>query len=337
MKKNVGANGSHVDLEIITLLVAKLLRDEHFIYRAPTPADYAIAPTGRALGASADLHVNVDLGRGMSIRVDHPWGADSDRDIETLVDDAQVISDKIAELRDHAPEIRGVIARVKAATKREIARAKRRGLPNELVSVAVMPVGATDNEHWIIRVEHAALAQSLKLEPFSFEATHESDVAAAFAGFLEVQISRAERRAALDEMGATGTIDAVVVAAIADAGLDVAEVLIGLRDSDDWTVDVASGGDRRFALHWQEGAVFAQVDLGDGVTWHENRLDFRKATKTVGEIDNGSPLSSFFEHPFLDERLVVRSGRSTEGERATIHCNRALLAFDADSGRIWPV
>lgn len=326
------------DLELLALLVDRELRQEYDFDASPSLRDYSLVSHNRASVPSADLHVRVGLGTGLRASIYVSGWPQEDREVDELVQLAGEISASIAALVDDASNVRAMLKEVTTATKREIVKARRQGLTYRLSSVELTPVEAGSGEERCVRVEHTALGRSLQDgEAFAFQATCSEDVTAAFAGIHDVQIERAARREQLASIGAAGTIDAVTVSALVDAGFNVPELLTRLVSADDLYLGCDSDKEDRFFLYWSEGTVFANLRLAEGVRWREDRLSFESAPEGIERLTVGSPLNGLYDHPFLDERLSVRSKHGRTGERATLQCNRALLAFDATTGRLWPV
>lgn len=323
------------DLQLVALLVAKQLRSSGLSGFAPGMGDYRLVDSKRHPTAKTELHFNVNLGRGAATTVFDFWWKDEAYSLDSLVSLAKGIAEKIAEIGGQAATLCAMLSEVRCAAKREVAKARRRGLPHELTSVELTPVEAGSRFEPMARVELLALGHSLRPEPFAFHAEYAKDVVEAFAGKAEEQANRAACRAGLDRIGATGTIDAVVVTAIEAAGLDVPTVLAKLRDTDDWIVDLPRPGGGVFRLHWDNGAVHAQVQLADGVSWHEGKLHFAKAPRAMSGLAKGIPLAKVFDHPFFNDRHQVCWGFGAKDEHATVYCSDNMLNFDADSGRLW--
>jgi hypothetical protein len=328
------------DIRLIAQLVAKRLRDEHCEDYAPTRDDYRLVNSVNFVRAGAELHVAVDLGRGLRANVFDVWWKDGDHDLDTLLRHSEDLADTVAEMRRQASDVHVMLSEVRRVAKREIAKANRRGLPYSLVSADLLPVQAGTHEEAVVRVEHNALGCSLKSERLAFDAACAEDVTASFAGFAEEQTRRAARRAELDRVGATGTIDAVLVAALEAACFDVPQVLAALRDSEDWIVDVGSPDgknpdDRGFRLHWNDGAVRSRVMLAEGIHWSEGKLHLERSPRAMDRVAAGTPLREVFNHPLIDERVSVLLGRGAKGGQATVYCREAMLNFNADSGRLW--
>ncbi len=334
MRKNDAGDQRAEDLQLLALLVGKRLRQEHCIHDVSGVGGYRIAPSRAYVQAGEEVQVDVSLGRGLEVTVYDVWWED-EPDLDSLCRNAEDLSGTIASVLRDAKAIAEMVGEVTAAARKEIAKARRRGLPYRLTSVTLPQMAAGGDDHVVVRVEHLALGRSLQLEPFELHAESADEVAAAFAGIADEQGRQVYRRASLDRIGATGTIDAVVVAAIGAAGLDLPHVLATLRDSESWSVDLDVAEGERLTLHWDDGTVRGHIPLGEGVSWHKGRLLFGKAERTLRKLPKGSPIRQLFEHPFLDERIRIRGDYKTDGAHLSVNCDEAMLNFDADSGRLW--
>lgn len=324
------------DLQLLAALVAKRLRQDYGVDAVPAACDYRLADSKTFFQAGKEVQVDVHLGRGLKVVVyDVWWHTDKPAELDSLLRNSSDIADKVAETMQDADAIRAMVSEVSAAAKREIAKARRRGLPYLLTSITLPPLEAGRHDQTVVRVEHLAYGRSLQLEPFEFCAESAEDVMHAFAGIAEEQARNKDNRDWLDHIGATGRIDSVVVAALGEAGLDLPEVLVALRDAKEWIVGLDAPGGKRFTLHWDEGAVRGQIQLGDGVSWHQGRLSLGRAARTLKKLPKESPLNQLFQHPFLEDRIRIWGDYKTKGEHLLIHCSEAMLNFDADSGRLW--
>ena len=321
------------DLHLVALLTAKILKDEYSIDDAPALSDFVIVPDGARYPDRPELRLNVDLGRKVSFRIDHMWSGDGDRDVADLVETAEHLAEHAARAIGDASEIRGMLSEVRHAVKREMAKASKRGLPYRLVSVELLPMAVHFSDGAVVGVEVEVLGRSLQLHRFAFEALSAEDVTAEFEGLREEQEERAGKRSTLDRMGATGLIDAVLLASMRHAGVDVRTVLSHLKE-EEWIVDAPDADDRTVTLHWDEGIVYGHVALEDGIKWHQGRIHFDKPAFAGADV-KGRPLSVVLKHPFVDGDLLVRSGSGAEGKSATLHCETPLLRFNSDSGEIW--
>ncbi|MEG3082034.1 hypothetical protein U1707_00120 [Sphingomonas sp. PB2P12] len=323
------------DVELIAMLVARQLQLDHAIDASPTLNDYSVITKERAYGPDTELHVGVDLGRGVRAEVVESLGHDGNRDFNVLLQSAKDISETTADLLTEASSIRAMLSEVKSATKREIAKANRRNLPYALTSAELLPVQTSSRDNYCVRVEHTAFGSSLRLEQFAFTAHCAEDAIRAFAEVREQQEGRAAGRAELDRIGASGKIDAVVSGALDQAGFNFAEILAKFRDQD--VVDLKAADGRNFCLYLKEGSIFSNLTLADGVHWNEDKITFDKAPEAFESFSTGNPLRDLYDHPLFGIGLVAHSIYGAAGGYGSVSCNASRLAFDADSGRRWSV
>lgn len=201
-KKKLDAAASLGDLQLLAALVAKRLRQDHDIDAGPATCDYRLTESKTFTQAGREVQVDVHLGRGLKAVVyDVWWGADDTAKLDSLLRNSSDIADKVAETLRDADALRDMVAEVGAAAKREVAKARRRGLPYELTTITLNPLEAGQHNQAVVRVEHLACGKSLQLEPFAFHAKCAEDVTRAFAGVAEEQARRTDRRAYLDDIG----------------------------------------------------------------------------------------------------------------------------------------
>ncbi len=334
MKKSAKATDQS-DVELIAMLVARQLRLDHAIDASLTLHDYSVITKECAYGPDTELHVGINLGRGVRAEVVESLGPDGYRDFNVLLQSATDISETVADLLTEASSIRGMLSEIKSATKREIAKANRRNLPYVLTSAELLPVQAGSQDGYCVRVEHTAFGRSLRLEQFAFTAHCAEDAFRAFAEVREQQEGRAAERAALDRIGASGKIDAVVSVALDLAGFNFADILAKFRDQD--VVDLKAADGRNFCLYLKEGSIFSNLTLADGVHWNEDKITFDKAPEAFDSFSAGNPLRDLYDHPLFNSDLVARSIYGAAGDRGSVSCNASRLAFDEDSGRRWLV
>ena len=323
------------DVQLVAAMVAKILRDDHQL-EAPAVEDYGVVVDNVRINGSSDIRVGIKLDRGLAIDVQQHWWGDNDRDIAALVDAATEIAEEIAALRDMREDIIAMTTEVRSAATREIAKARRRGLPYRLVSTTPCAIYAKPSEGVTVNVVVELLSESLKPGRAMFDADCAADVDEVFGDDREVQEKRLARRTALDAVGATGRIDSVVVNAIREAGHDVAEVLKLLATTNDRVVDVGDrAGDKKvFLLHWNSGDVNARITLGDGVSWKEDTLYFQCTPIPLGRA-KGRRLRDVVDNPIFGDNIRICSTFGKKGGYGSLWCTPDLLHFDADSGRLW--
>lgn len=324
------------DLGLLALLVARQLRVEHGIDDGPAAGDYELVAGYGGRAAQKDLRLKVDLGRGASVRVSQLWWSVADRELENLVEAAEEFATEIARVRGEAADIRSMLSEVRAAAKREVAKANRRGVPHRLISIAPNPIQAGGSGDLSALVTVEMLDESARLGPHEFDACDAGEVAAEFQAAAERQSALAFRRTQLDRAGATGAIDAVVLARLRDWGVDVAGVLNRLRDEGDATIDVEAADGAKLCLYWKEGVVRSAFALADGVNWNEGRIRFTAAPKAVCGSVVGRPLAELFPHRYIGDDVIVLSACGKPGGHASLRCSEPLVHFDVQTGRVWP-
>ena len=324
------------DVQLVAAMVAKILRDDHQLEEAPAPEDYNVVVDNVRINGSNDIRVAIKLDRGLAIDLKQHWWGDHDRDIATLVDAATAIAEEIAALRDMRQDIIAMTTEVRSAATREIAKARRRGLPYRLVSTTPCAIYVKPSEGVTVTVVVELLSESLKPERAMFDADGAADVVQVFADDREVQEKRLARRTALDAVGANGRIDSVVVNAMREAGHDVAEVLKLLATTDDRVVDVGDrAGDKKvFLLHWNSGDVHARLTLDDGTSWKEDTLYF-KCTPIELDAAKGRRLRDVMDNPIFGYNIRIQSTFGKKGGYGSLWCAPDLLYFNADTGKLW--
>jgi hypothetical protein len=345
MKINVNTN---TDVHLVTMMVAKVLKDEHQIDEAPSFADYEVMEADVRPNRSTDIRVAIPLGRGISIDVKQHWWGDGNRDLSELAETAIGIAENFASVHEMKEDILAMTKEVRTAASREIAKANRRGLEYRLVSVVPGADNSNVSEGVVVDVTFERLSENLRPKLASFAADCAADVAGAFKADREAQEQRVARRLHLNDAGATGRIDSVVVNAMREAGHNVAEVLKLLATAVDQIVDVGdhdeevrqfhSGkrdeGKKWFRLYLNDGDVYARIEFGDGISWQEGKLSFQKAPLSLTKA-KGRPVRDIVNNSNFGD-IRVQSGSGKKGEYVVLYCTEDLLYFDADTGRLWP-
>lgn len=126
------------DLDLIALMVARRLRDRQA--QAPKRAAYSILATGRYGEGRPDLHVRVELGRGLVVRVEEPAVDMGDAFLTTMARTVEDLAVAIENVITSAADTRDMLREVAAAVRREISKANRRELPWRLIDVEPCPI-----------------------------------------------------------------------------------------------------------------------------------------------------------------------------------------------------
>ena len=346
MNMNIKVN-ANTDVHLVTMMVAKVLKDEHQVDEAPSFADYEVMEADVRPNRSTDIRVAIPLGRGISIDVKQHWWGDGDRHLTNLAEAAIALAENLSSVHQMKEHIVAVTKEVRTAVSREVAKAKRRGLKYRLVSA----IPSADNHDFrgdvLVDVIFELLSDKLLPAPAFFSAKCAADVAENFNGCREEQELRITRRLHLNDAGATGRIDSVVVNAIREAGHNMAEVLKLLATCVDEFVDVGDHDEegrgshsgkrdeemKWFRLFWKDGVVYGRIELGDGVSWSKGRLTFRKGPVSLAK-SKGRHVRDFVNKSIFGD-IRVQSGFGKKGDYLSLNCIEELLYFDADTGRIW--
>ncbi|TXC71321.1 hypothetical protein FSB78_10485 [Sphingomonas ginsenosidivorax] len=211
---------------------------------------------------------------------------------------------------------------------------ERRGLPVKLVSVHLAQFGfweQPDDAQFVVTIE--TLGQNLRSRHMPMTTGSEEALGRLFVTAMETLERRAVARARLDDANADGTIDLLSLNAIARVGNAMA-ILQTMMTRNDLTL----GND--FELCWEEGAIYSIADGTDRVAWTGSILTVSDyvlpETTCINAI--GRPVTDVIAHPALDERILVGTVTSHEGEGANfvIACLEIPdLYFNVESGQIW--
>lgn len=321
------------DIQLLSLMVTKKLKGD---YGDPLPVsiEYELGDDPQRWEDRRQLNVMLTMTRGLTLRHQTVWWSDGSRDMEFIESAAEELDERISRFIDTQDDIRAMIAEVRAATKREIAKANRRGLAYRFVDIDLVASEHNYPSRVCPRISIERLSHSLRPEIASFEADCAYEVKYYFEMNREEQEKRVASRARLAEKGATGKIDAVVANALKSAGFDLPEVIDRLRQSDSWIVDIITE-DQHFPLYWKNGAVYAHIRLEDGVSWNEGRLTFREAPKALTKRLVGRDLASVFQHPLLPDGLAIQYADGSKGGYGVLSCTPSFFHFDLASGHIW--
>lgn len=323
------------DLQLVALMTSKLLKADHGIDTPPVPADYRLFDKKQHANQSQELRVGIRIDRAVTVDVDHIWWGEEATDLTTLTDIAFQMADTISRMHAQRITIIEMLADVKAAARREVAKGRRQGIPYRLVSVTPVP-SASDHGEVCTEVLVETLGENLRFQLSRIEALNGGDVTEVFEAWKDEQSSRARLAGALEEVGATGQIDAVIVNALVAAGHDMAEVLARLATEEDRIVDIGGGPaeERSFQLYWKEGQVFGWLNLADGGSWNEGRLYFRNSPIALKGVE-GKRVSDVLANPVFGNNVRVTSASGDKGKIGTLSCTPDMLNFHAETGRLW--
>lgn len=199
------------DLQLLALLVSRELRESHGVESAPMLADYYLEPNTRRFTGMRDVLVLIKLGRNLSVEIMESWGCTHELEIDTIVTSARELASEIINVTHSSAELRQFLSEIRAATKREIKKAARKGLVYELIDVAPQIVNAGIPADYVATVRIRIMGETLGQESFGFQAEYEGDVRFAFDSIEEEQSHRATRRAELASMSVAGRSATVAI------------------------------------------------------------------------------------------------------------------------------
>ncbi len=326
------------DLQLITLMISKLLKADHGVETPPVQADYRLVDTKLHANQWQELRVGIRIDRGVTVDVDHIWWGEEGNDLTTLTNVASQMADAISRIHAQRSAITEILADVRAAVRKEVAKGRRQGIPYRLVSVKPV-LSAADLGEVCIKVVVETLGDNLRPQLSQFDPLDGGDIKEVFEVFeawRDEQSSRARLARALDEVGANGQIDAVIVNAMMAAGHDMAKVLTKLATEPDQIVDIVGGPEeeRSFQLYWKEGQVFGWLNLTDGGSWNEGRLFFPNSQIALKGVE-GKRVSDVLSNPVFGNNVRVMSASGDKGKSAALSCTPDMLNFHAETGRLW--
>ena len=280
-----------------------------------------------------EVQLRLKLDRKLNITLrSKMWG--DEEHLDTIMRNAGDIADKIDEIRRRCEELKALLAEVQTAAKREIAKGRKRGIAYQYVSAEPAPIEVGSSDGFAVRLSIGNLDHSLRTQRVVFALGSAADCLDTFRQMAEEQTLRAQARAYLECCGATSQIDAVVVHALRDAGVDMADVIQLLRDDRAPVVDIAAG-DHRIPIYWKNGTLYSHVELDGNTSWSEGTLTFRKAPQSLGPKYQGKLISAIYVHPFIDEQTTAFYCSGDKGEYGMMSCVGRVYQFDLESGRIW--
>jgi hypothetical protein len=328
-QQNVGE-----DLQLVILMIAKLLKSDHGIDGPLTRNDFSLIDSRRYPHGGQELRVRVKIDRGVSVDVDHFWRGEGASDLRTLTATATEVARAIGDIHSRRVSITEMLEEVRAAARKEVSKARRRGLPYRLISATLVQLD--DDGKIFVQLWIQNLGVNLRHHQSSVRATRQEDVRQALAEWEEVQISRARVRDAMGAAGASGQIDGVVVNALREAGHDMADVLEQLAIEDDWIVDIGKGEENKktFCLYWKDGQVFSSLAVDDGSSWTEGRLHFQKTPVALTGA-KGKRVRDILSNPIFGDGIKVISTFGEKGGQGALFCTQEMLNFDIDTGRLW--
>lgn len=317
------------DLQLLSQLVSRLLRNSIYGAKAPSAKNYVVTPEADHPMGRGWLRVAAEIRQGMKVQLEHVWWPVEDEDLDTLVEKADSIAEALERLSQEADMLEDMLEEVRSVAKREVSKARRRGLPYRLISVDLPVIDATSADGLFAVVEIEALQPSLRLGMMKFQVETGEELVACLADARTKQEARAERLTEFQKAGATGAIDIVVLNALKDAGLNERAIIEHIRESDDRIVDFPIAGERQ-PLYWEDGILFARLELGEGAHWNAGTLTLSKSP--VGaSAKTGFPLADIFPHPYLTPEITVAWVTGKKGASARINCQSEFSLFHHDA------
>lgn len=258
---------------------------------------------GRYGKGRPDVRLTMALAPTLEAAVDNCW-TDRDAPLSMLVDSVAELVETAERIFDDRQCTIDMLKAVRSALSREVAKARRRGLPYRMVDVSLTPSAAGSDDLPAVITGLEIIGPLLNAERIEFVAESEEDVTRAFADMREEQERRLALRDKLTHSGADVFMDSVTLAALEDAGITAAEALTALRASDIPIVDldVRHG---RMVLYVRDSVVTGNVPLGDGMRWQEGRLTVPKARGLSLAGVKGKPLSRILAHDYFNDELRI--------------------------------
>lgn len=329
------ASRTNADIKLLAMMVAKILDEDHGIENAPKPSEYRLDEKVRFNG-STDILLAIQIDKRTQMTVRQHWWIE-ERDLEQLTSAASELAENISEVHALREEMAETTAEVRAAAIREFSKARRRGLPYRLLWARPETHYDRVSDGYSISVGIEIYSKAAKLTVSSFYASSREEVVEAISAMEEEQAHLSNVRFNLDWVGATGSIDSVVVSALREAGHDVADALRQLGETEDWLVDLGKRGDpddKFFCLYWKAGVVYAHLTRSNGAQWREGHLTFNESPISFARKD-GKLLRDVIPDKVFGDSVRIRRASGKKGGYASAWCSQDLLHFDAETGELW--
>lgn len=313
------------DIQLAKLLIARKLKDDGI-----DVAPEKIAATSKS-----------ETGRDTRIRFRYP-AANSRITVQSVVSDSVELA--FADILELVEEqtfsyqsmlgyhdvTEEIIAEVKVTAKREIAKARRRGLAWKLLDIKPSTVEAGSTSLPSAEVTIEMLNAALVPHPYSVVTQYSDDVLSDLTGerLVANQTLRSVRKDWFDGVGAAGAIDAVALAVLRSSGQDVPAVIGRMRANDDGFV--LQCGDLRLILRWEDGLIKPIFAINDQISYQDSGLSMRgpeKPTSTRGLC--GKPASAVVESPLLEGAVIVDAADSAGTFKVTLEPR--FHVFDAET------
>lgn len=313
------------DIQLAKLLIARKLKDDGI-----DVAPEKIAATSKS-----------EIGRDTRIRFRYP-AANSRITVQSVVSDSvELTFADILEIVDqqtfsyqsmlvYHDVTEEIIAEVKVTAKREIAKAKRRGLAWKLIDIKPSTVEAGSSSLPSAEVTIEMLNAALVPNPYCVVTQYSDDVISDLTDerLVANQTLRSVRKDWFDGVKAAGAIDAVALAVLRSSGQDVPAVIGRMRANDDGFVLWC--GDLPLTLRWEDGLIKATFAINDDISYADSSLMLRGSENLASTRGlSGKPASDVVESPLLEGAVIIDAADSAGISKVTLEPRFHL--FDAET------
>ncbi|BCA62673.1 hypothetical protein HMP09_1907 [Sphingomonas sp. HMP9] len=313
------------DVQLAKLLIARKLKDDG-IDMAPEK----IVATFKS-----------ETGRDTRIRFRYPaakvrvtvQSVVSDSDELTFADIVELVEEQASSYQrmlDYHDVLEEIIAETKVAAKREIAKAKRRGLAWKLLDIQPPTVEAGSNPVPSVEVTIEMLSAALVPNRYSVVAQYGEAIVSDLTDERVVlsQTVRSVRKNWFDGVGAAGAIDAVALTALRSSGQDVPAVIRRMRESENGFV--LHCDDLSLTLRWADGLIKGSFAITDQISYTDSSLSLRGPEKPASTLGlSGKPASVIVESPLLEGAVVIDAADSAGISKVTLEPR--FHVFDAET------
>lgn len=250
-----------------------------------------------------DVLLTIALAPGVEASFVNVWcGADASAslfldDVVELVDAAErIFSDRSATIE--------MLKGVRSTLTKEVSKARRRGLPCRTTDVQLTTIDSHHDDLPSVKIGIEVIGPMLDLSRVEFDAESVDDVSQVFASMRERQEERLMARNSLASLGADVFIDPVTLAALEDAGVDPAEAIADLQESDIKIVDIdVKYG--RMVFYVSNGVITGNVPLGEDMRWTDGRLEIPKTRGLSLKGIKGEPLNRILAHDYFRDDTTI--------------------------------
>ena len=252
-----------------------------------------------------DIRLTIALAPGVETAVDTRWH-DRDATLSEMVEDVGQLVDAAERIFDDRQSAIEMLKEVRTTLSREVAKARRRGLPYRTLDLSLTPCEAASYDLPAVTIGIEVIGSLLAAGRHAFDVECAEDVVRTFAEMREDQEQLLAMRERLARVGGDVMIDSVTLAALEDAGISPAKAIADLQNSDVpiIDIDVRHG---RMVLYIKNAVVTGNVALGDGMRWQEGRLIVPKARGVSLAGVKGKPLNQLVAHPYFSDHLTIAS------------------------------